>query len=360
MTPGPDDLARYRLTAEENERIFRDEIVPSRLARFEPREQPVLVVLMAQPGAGKSAHAARVRAELAAEGGAVEVDSDLYKPFHPHYAELMATDDQKMAAATRADGRAWMTQAQEHVRSQRLNAIFHETAQDPQESLATLAAYREAGYDIAVLALGVHESQSLQGVLHRYQEQVDERGSGRLTVEENAARSYLGIVATARLIDEHHAADAVTVYRRTIDEHGPAYVNELDERGEWRRPPGFAIAIEIERNRPLDAAEIRNYEAVQERLWATLAEDLRPRLAHVERLAVEVVAPTAGQRATYQASDLGRQSNREREHPAAVVRRLHQPSPHGQPTRAQRGGRDASSTASSFSPQPRRGHGPTR
>ena len=47
MNPEHDDLAHYRLSAEENERVFREEIVPLRLARFEPQDQPLLIVLMA-------------------------------------------------------------------------------------------------------------------------------------------------------------------------------------------------------------------------------------------------------------------------------------------------------------------------
>lgn len=357
-----DDLAGYRLPVEENERIFRDEIVPLRLARFEPQDQPLLIVLMAQPGAGKSAHAGRIRTELASQGGVVEIDSDLYKPFHPDYHELMATDDQKMAAATRADGRAWMAQAQDYVRRHRLNAVFHETAQDPRESLDTLAAYRDAGYRIAVMALGVHESQSLQGVLHRYQEQVAERGSGRLTVAESADRSYRGILDTAHLIDQRRAADLVAVYRRTIDEHGPAYINELDEHGRWRHPPRFARAIEIERDRPLDAAEIANYESVQTQLRATVPDELRPRLQQVDDLAAEVLTPSAQRRAAYQTPEMARQDHRGREHPALAVRRIHRaPAPEHT---SRPGAAPSAPPSPDTHPRQRRGHGhghgPTR
>ena len=360
MSPDRDELARYRLSAEENERVFREEIVPLRLAGFEPQDQPVLIVLMAQPGAGKSAHAGRIRMLLASDGGVVEIDSDLYKPFHPDYHELMATDDQKMAAATRADGRAWMAQVQGYVREHRLNAIFHETAQDPLESLDTLAAYRDAGYRTAVLALGVHESQSLQGVLHRYQEQVNERGAGRLTVAENAERSYRGMVETARLIDKRRAADVVAVYRRTVDEQGPAYMNELDEHGAWRQPPRFADAIEVERSRPLDAAEIRNYEIVQDQLRTALAEDLRPRLRHVEQLAVEVLTPSAERLAAYRSPHLLRQDNRDMAHPAEVVRRLHRPPTSGGRPRRPSTGQDTSAAPPPPGSQRRHGPGPTR
>ncbi|MBN9739398.1 MULTISPECIES: zeta toxin family protein [unclassified Pseudonocardia] len=305
MSTDGDDLSRYRLSEPDNERIFRDRIVPTRLSGYLSHDHPVVVVLMAQPGAGKSKFAAEIREVLRGDGGAVEIDSDLYKPFHPQYARLMRTDDQKMAAATRTDGRAWMGKAQAYVRENRLHAIFHETAQDPTESMQTLDDYRTAGYQVAVLALGVHESQSQQGVLHRYQEQVNDRGSGRLTVPANAHRSYRGIAEVAALIDDTAAADLVAVYRRTIDTTGPAHLNRLTPTGDWAEPPRFARALTAERNRPLSADEVVNFQAVQQRLRSSLPDELQPWLSEVDGLAQSVIAPDDDTLADYRTSDAG-------------------------------------------------------
>lgn len=297
---GPDDpLSRYQLSPEENARIFREDIAPMLLSGYAPQDNPVVTVLMAQPGAGKSRFAYDIREALDAGGGVVEVDSDLYKPFHPDYAELMATDDQNMAAAIGPDGRAWMAQVQEYVRANRLHAIVHETAQNPDFTLATLQAYRATGFGAVVVALGVHESQSLQGVLHRYQEQAGERGSGRLTVAEKAAVSYRGIPATAQLIDENAAADIVAVYRRDIDDAGPAYVNRLGPGGAWQHPPAFAQAIETERARPLTEREAANFHTVQDELRSNLPAELMARLEHVDALSVEVMPSSQSGRSAH-------------------------------------------------------------
>ncbi len=47
MSSGSDDVARYRLSEADNERIFRDLIVPSRLSGYQHQDQPVEVLLMA-------------------------------------------------------------------------------------------------------------------------------------------------------------------------------------------------------------------------------------------------------------------------------------------------------------------------
>jgi hypothetical protein len=56
-----------------------------------------------------------VATQLKRHGGFVDRDSDLYKPHHPAYTALMGQDDTLMAAYTRADGRAWMAQAEQYV-----------------------------------------------------------------------------------------------------------------------------------------------------------------------------------------------------------------------------------------------------
>jgi ABC-type nitrate/sulfonate/bicarbonate transport system ATPase subunit len=76
---------------------------------------PTVVFLVGQRGAGKSRLTELVATQLKRHGGFVNVDSDLYKPYHPAYTALMGQDDTLMAAYTRADGRAWMAQAEQYV-----------------------------------------------------------------------------------------------------------------------------------------------------------------------------------------------------------------------------------------------------
>ncbi|CAL9332526.1 zeta toxin family protein [Streptomyces sp. enrichment culture] len=88
----PAEVERHRLSPEENERIFRERIVPDLLEGRASQETPTVVFLVDQPGAGKSRVTELVAAQINRHGGFVDVDSDLYKPYHPAYAELMAQD----------------------------------------------------------------------------------------------------------------------------------------------------------------------------------------------------------------------------------------------------------------------------
>jgi pantothenate kinase-related protein Tda10 len=75
----PDAEARYLLPAAQSEQIFQDHVVPL-LGSAAPQEHPVVVVLTAQPGAGKTTLTAALRDRLAARGGVVSVEIDMLKP----------------------------------------------------------------------------------------------------------------------------------------------------------------------------------------------------------------------------------------------------------------------------------------
>ncbi|WP_345116489.1 zeta toxin family protein, partial [Streptomyces drozdowiczii] len=193
----PAEVARHRLPDAENQRIFRERIVPDLLAGRAPQQTPTVVFLVGQPGAGKSRVTEMVAAALARHGGFADIDSDLYKPYHPAYDELMTQDDTLMAAYTRADGRAWMAQAEEYVRAHGLHAIIQETSQNAQAVEDKMRAYRQAGARIEGLFMGVPKALSDQGIVNRYFEQLADRGQGRLTVEANADESFAGILHLA-------------------------------------------------------------------------------------------------------------------------------------------------------------------
>jgi hypothetical protein len=84
---------RHRLPDTENRCIFTDRIVPDLPAGRAAQDTPTIVFLVGQPGAGKSRVTEIVAAALNRHDGFVDVDSDLYKPYHPAYAALLARDD---------------------------------------------------------------------------------------------------------------------------------------------------------------------------------------------------------------------------------------------------------------------------
>ncbi|MFF8513462.1 zeta toxin family protein [Streptomyces sp. NPDC015492] len=236
--------------------------------------------------------------QLDTRGGFVDVDSDLYRPYHPLYARLMAEDDRLMTLYTGPDGRAWMRQAQQFVRGedplsggQKLNALVQEIAMDPQFLAETMQKYRDVGTRIDTFVLAVSQALSEQGILNRYHEQVRDRGQGRLTVPEKAQASYTGIADSCEVIVREGLADFAAVYRR--GESTPRFAADAAELA--RDPLALRQAVEEERNRPWTPAESQDFLAVQQKLREGLPADFGPQLDRIDELARPLLAtPQSG------------------------------------------------------------------
>jgi energy-coupling factor transporter ATP-binding protein EcfA2 len=269
------DAQRYLLSAEQGIRIFQEEIVPDLLTGSEPQARPTVVFLVGQHGAGKSRVARMVAGALNKRGGFVDLDSDLYKPYHPEYDDLMSRNDTLMAAYVGPDSWAWLAQANEYVRTHRINVLKPETGQH-QGAAANIRAYREAGFRIEVMVLGVPAAMSNLGIVSRYHEQVVDRGHGRLTVQANADRAYKGILELADIVDDEMLADEVGVFRR--GEAVPRYSNSLNTAGQWQTMPALRAAIESERARAWTAEETADFMRTQAKLRHELGSEWTQRL----------------------------------------------------------------------------------
>lgn len=295
----------YRLSPEESRWHFVERIVPEHLAGRETQQEPTAVILLGQPGAGKTRASKVLAARLNERGGFADIDTDLYKPAHPKYDELMARDDRLMTLYIGPEGREWMRQAQDYVREHRINVLVHDIANDPAVSAATAHSYRAAGFRVEVAALGVSRAMSDQGILNRYYKQVKENGQGRLTVPEKAAAAYTGIPRLASLIESEGLAHHVTVYRR--GEAKPRYANALtDPAGARAAPSEFAQAIETERTRPWTPGETLDFLVVQDKLRDKMSPEFSTQLDRVDALARPLLHPdVVEQRETARIARLG-------------------------------------------------------
>ncbi len=281
--------ANYLLPPGLGHRIFLQRIVPDLLAGPEPQTRPVVVFLVGQHGAGKTRIAAVAVGRLGSRGGFADLDSDLYKPYHPRYDELITGDDRLMAAYLGPDSWAWLGQAHDYVRARKINALKPETAQDHRGAAAHMAAYRNAGFRVEVMIMAVPAAMSNQGIIARHHEQVTDRGHGRLPVQANADRAYTGICDLAGLIDRDHLADEVGVFRRG---HAvPCYHNTIERSGRWTAKPALRAAAETERGWIWTAAETTDFQVTQARLRRELGPAWTQRLDEISTQAQPLIDP---------------------------------------------------------------------
>ncbi|MDI3390039.1 zeta toxin family protein [Streptomyces sp. B-S-A8] len=225
-------------------------ILPTWTRHAVPQQQPVVVFVVGQPGAGKTQLVGILQHVLDRRGGAVLVGVDLYKAVHERYETHVENDVRTAGAKVRPDTRRWHALVEEHVRERRYDALVESALADPHAFRTAAAAYRRAGYRIEVVALAVPEAVSQLGVLRRFLDGA-EAGGGRYVSWENHDNCAKQLPLGLKVIEDERLADRVTVVRRDLQ---VLYTNNLTD-GTWQHRARAASVLLGERSRPWGPAE---------------------------------------------------------------------------------------------------------
>ena len=245
---------RYLLGEAESGRIFRDRIVPDQLTGV-PQEQPVVVFVGGQPGDGKATITAMVKAVLHRRGRPVVLSATAYEPYHPRFHEPITDVLPTAGKYVEADGRRWLARAEDWVIQQRYDAIVETEFLDPDGFAASARRFKEAGFQVEVAILAMHEALSRFGVLERHMRALENFGFGRLAVQSVHDAGYAGVLRAAELVDEGDWADRIAVLR---PDGQLIYGNQRDD-GQWQQPARTAEAVTWERDRPWTVVESRHF-----------------------------------------------------------------------------------------------------
>ncbi len=210
-------------------------------------------------------------------GGCVQINSDTYKPYHPKWHQLLAQDDTTAAPYTTADGRRWMAKAEAYAAEHRLNVVLETTVRDPSVFREPIDRLRAAGYRIEVAALAVPQATSQMGILSRYAQQVQDKGSGRLTEQSNHDESYRLMAEAIGREDASPSVDALSMWRR---DNQLLYSNVVED-GRWVAPAAAAQVLDDERRRQWTFPEATRFLDDIDRMAARLPPELQPRLDRV-------------------------------------------------------------------------------
>lgn len=271
------DKERFLLTEDDSDRIFGQLIAPELLESGEPRRRPVVVLLGGQPGSGKSRLKAAVLQEFQTRGGAVGLDGDDLRAFHPRYRQLLKLDDRQAAYYTDLDAGRWLDKAMRFSINGRVNVVLEGTMRRPGFVRTVSQQFRKAGYRVEVAMVAADGATSRLGILQRYLHGLEASGCAHYTPREIHDAGYAGLLESADMVERERLADAVAVYARS---GAQLYANHVTTADRWANAPGgLRAAIEAERSRgwTFDATVqfLRDHSAVTRGLGAQWLADLR-------------------------------------------------------------------------------------
>ena len=226
---------------------FARQVRPYVFGGHQPSASPRLVLVGAQPGAGKSRAVARI---LSADPDTdfVYVTGDALRPFDPQYANLLRTDPLAMANATGPAVARWVRACIDHALTHRYSLVLEGTFRDLDVVAATLRRFAEAGYHSEAVVLAVRPERSRLDCLLRWLG-TDPTEPARWTPPTAHDTSFARLPHTVAALNDVTELHRVTVHTRTQI----VFTDERQADGQWQHPNRASAVLRAEHQRPLDA-----------------------------------------------------------------------------------------------------------
>ncbi|MEY9210560.1 zeta toxin family protein (plasmid) [Thermobifida halotolerans] len=219
-------------------------------------EQPTLVLIGGQPGAGKS-HA--IQSILRSHPDElVPLSGDDLRPFHPDFEVLSRDHPWLMPNATAQASGAWVRRCLNYALEKRHSLLFEGVFRDPLTVVQTADRFANANYRVEVVGLAVPYRESLLATLGRYLHPSGSEAAPRWTPTSAHDNAYRMIPSTLQAAEDSPSPDVLRVTNRNAEY---LHTNTRTPSRQWRDPtPGAAVvAAQRERNAPPGPQEVRRW-----------------------------------------------------------------------------------------------------
>ena len=154
--------------------IFQSTIQPVLTAGTPPEDQPSLILLGGQPGAGKSSLTHAILTEQSKP--IIPLSGDDLQKFYPDYASLVTRSPLEAGPILAEATSVWVRDSITHALDTRRSLLLEGTFHTPEVALNTAQRFKDAGYQTRIIAVATPRHQSLLSATARY---LQDRISGR-------------------------------------------------------------------------------------------------------------------------------------------------------------------------------------
>jgi predicted ABC-type ATPase len=189
-------------------------IIDNYRGNLTPAENPVAVIIGAQPGAGKSELETIAQTEL---GGNVMVcNLDALRDFHPDAETIKRKHEAYYPDITGDYAWKWRAGLLDYCVENRLNFIMEVTFADGVYINSVISGLRENDYQVNLKLLAVHPQLSLIGIQDRYEQQKLENEAGRMVVKEAHDDRYSKLIPTLITVQAESLYSKMEIYGRNV------------------------------------------------------------------------------------------------------------------------------------------------
>lgn len=205
-------VSDWELSNDERERILQRDMLPLCFPNKSASDEPTLVVLSSQSGAGR----ARATSQLIAAHGTdvAALNAEDLRAFHPHFLELTAAPSPEASATLSLATTGWVRDCVRFARENRRSLLLEGTFQGASVALATAARFATAGFGTRVVVVASRRAQSLMSVVSRYLREVHAGAPAQYTSLAAHDRGFTATRSLVAAIEESASADRLTVLGR--------------------------------------------------------------------------------------------------------------------------------------------------
>ena len=184
-------------------------------------DSPVVVILGAQPGAGKTELERITRTELG--GNVVNCNADIFRDFHPQAEEIKQRFENYYPQVTAPFAQEWNNGLREYCEANRLNYILETTFSSGPKMNETISELQQKGYRVEIKLLAVHPKLSLLSTHVRFEEMKLKENTGRLVGKEAHDNRYYMLAPTLFVVQGAELYNKLQLYGRSITMDGNTY-----------------------------------------------------------------------------------------------------------------------------------------
>ncbi|AGM23014.1 zeta toxin family protein [Fusobacterium animalis] len=196
-------------TDEELEIKFK-EILEYYKSMYSPTENPKVVLLGGQPGAGKSGLENMVNIKK----NYVSISGDDYREYHPRFKEINLEYGREASKYTQQWAAEITEKLIKELRKEKYNLIIEGTLRTAELPLKEANAFKKAGYNVELNVVAVKPEKSRLGTLERYEAMLKQGKVPRMTPKEHHDLVVNNIGNNLEIIYNSKAFDNIKLFDR--------------------------------------------------------------------------------------------------------------------------------------------------
>lgn len=207
-------IDKYKLSERKHNEIYKviKEMVFNNVT---PTENPIAIIVGAQPGSGKGSLIGYSKKEFQ-DNNVVIITTDDYKPFHPNASEIAHKYPTMYSPIVEEDSAKWTSKILQEAIINKYSFIFEVTFKN-ERILERMRELKENGFKVIVRGLAVSYLESLLSAYERYEKQLETRNWGRFFDPLNYNKIYQSIPNTIEKIENSEYWDILEIYKRGED-----------------------------------------------------------------------------------------------------------------------------------------------